>query len=507
LSKESGIREAGRGFVLITGAKLWFLVTATFTSLAFPRLFGDQVLFGQFRVVSGILNVFTMVVITASVQAVSKLASESGADIRQIRRTAFTGQMLFFGPIFLLFCGLSGVIANSLLNDPGIATPLLVASLVVAAYMIYAALIGILNGTRNFGRQAGMDILFSTLKTVLMIAAVVASGSVALAYGGFAATAWIVLLVAFFVTGKVVNASAPGTERPGLLGRYFMYLLPLAAYALVLNLLLQADVIWLKAILGRGADASVTGAADNASRIAGVYGAAKNVALLPYQAVISMTFIVFPLVSTASSSGDRQGASNVVSGAFRLAAILSWGAVALIGAAPKEILALLYGKGYEAGADGLIILLAAGALLAFMYVGNAVLASSGRPIVSVLGGLGAVAVQAGLLLAMPWLTSRDHASSWAAIATTAGAFCGAVVAGILTARIHQKLQWVWTFASSVVSAAAGLGVSFLLDGHVPWIVKPVAAFVVFAVVLVLTRGTGREDLDVVLSVVRRRRKK
>ncbi|HNU69179.1 MAG TPA: hypothetical protein PKG82_08515, partial [Myxococcota bacterium] len=70
MDSDGSIRQAGRGFFLITGAKLWFLLTATFTSLAFPRLFGDQVLFGQYRVVSGLLNVVTMVVITASVQAV-----------------------------------------------------------------------------------------------------------------------------------------------------------------------------------------------------------------------------------------------------------------------------------------------------------------------------------------------------------------------------------------------------------------------------------------------------
>jgi len=332
MSDSKGLREAGRGFVLITGAKLWFLLTATFTSLAFPRLFDNDVLYGQFRVVSGLLNVVTMVVITASVQAVSKLASETGADLRQVRRTALVGQLAFFGPIALLFFGFSGLIAANVLNDPGISMPLMVSSLVVVAYMIYSTMIGLLNGTRNFGRQAGLDILFSTLKTVLMIAAVVATGSVALSYGAFAAAAWIVLLVAVLLAGRVVGNAPSGVVQKGLTGRYLSYLLPLAAYALVLNLLLQADVIWLKAVIGHGSAAGTSASvADHASLVAGIYGFAKNVALLPYQAVISLTFIVFPLVSTACSSGDRQGASNVVSGAFRLAAILSWGAVVLFG--------------------------------------------------------------------------------------------------------------------------------------------------------------------------------
>lgn len=500
------MREAGRGFVLITGAKLWFLLTATFTSLAFPRLFDNDVLYGQFRIVSGLLNVVTMVVITASVQAVSKLASEAGADLRQVRRAALIGQLAFFGPVALLFCGFSGVIAARVLNDPGISTPLLVSSLVVVAYMIYSVMIGLLNGTRNFGRQAGLDILFSTMKTALMIAAVVATGSVVLSYGAFAATAWIVLLVALVLAGRVVAKAPGGAVQKGITARYFSYLLPLAAYALVLNLLLQADVIWLKAVVGRGSVAGTSASvADHASLVAGIYGFAKNVALLPYQAVISLTFIVFPLVSTACSSGDRKGASNVVSGAFRLAAILSWGAVVLFGAAPAEILRLLK-NGFEAGAPGLVVMLAAGAFLAFMYVGNAVIASSGQPVISVLGGLGAVVAQLGMLAVAPRFVPVDRLPLAAAFATLAGAFCGATVSAVLTIRMYRSYRWIWTFVSAVGSAAAGLLVAFLLDGHVAWVFKPVAAVAVFLFVLVLTRGVGRADLEVVMSVMRRRRK-
>lgn len=505
MSDDRNLREAGRGFILITGAKLWFLVTATFTSLAFPRLFGDPALFGQYRVVSGILNVVTMVVITASVQAVSKLASEPGADLRQVRRTSLLGQALLFGPVFLIFAALSGVVSSRLLKDPGIAAPLLISSLVVGAYVVYAALIGLLNGTRNFGRQAGMDILFSTLKTVLMILAIVASGSVALAFGGFAATALVVLVVAAFMTHGVVSRSPAGNVQPRLLSRYFGYLLPLAAYALVLNLLLQADVIWLKASLGRVVDGlTAADAASRASKAAGIYGAARNVALLPYQAVISLTFIVFPLVSCASSSGDREGASRIVGGAFRLAAVLSWAAVAMFGAAPGELLGLLFGGDYRSAGPELLILLAAGAMLAFMYVANAVLASSGRPFLSVVAGLAAVLVQGGLLFATPRMFGLADWGFGAALATLAGALCGTLIAGGVTAWIHGGRAWVWTLISSLIAATVAIGVVLKFAGSLPWPLRILASGLVFVVMLVATRGMGRSDLAVVLRVFRSR---
>lgn len=505
MDSDGSIRQAGRGFFLITGAKLWFLLTATFTSLAFPRLFGDQVVFGQYRVVSGLLNVVTMVVITASVQAVSKLTSQSGADIRQVRRTAMIGQTVVFGPIFLAFVAFHRFIASSLLSDPGIAQPLLVSGLVVLAYMYYAAIIGLLNGSRHFGRQAAMDILFSTLKTGLMIAVVVLSGSVALSYGAFAAAAWTVLMVAAFVSSRAFSG-VPRSSRGGLdLKEYLSYLLPLAGYALVLNLLLQADVIALKGILGRLSDsAGAVAVVDAASAAAGIYGAAKNVALLPYQAVISLAFVVFPIVSSASSSGDREGASRVVSGAFRLASVLSWCAVAVFGSAPEEMLRLLFGAPYSSGATGLVILLGAGAMLAFMHVGNAVLASSGRPMVSVLGGVGAAVVQIVMLAILLPGASRSDATWLAAVSTLCGSACGAIVAGVLNGRIFGFSGWLRSAASATASAVAALIAARLLHGTCPWPLLPLISLVVFVAVLIVTGGVGRADLNIVSRVVSRR---
>lgn len=484
---ETTIREAGRGFLLITGAKLYFLVTATFTSLAFPRLFGDPILFGRFRVVSALLNVVTMVVITATVQSVSRLASEHAADLGRVRRSAFALQAMLFGPVFLaLFAG-AGLLATGLLGDERLAQPIRIASVVVLAYTFYAALVGLFNGTRRFGYQAGLDITFSTLKTALMIVAVVVTGSVAWSFGAFALAAVAILMIALVLARRMLWVAPRDTSLA--LVPLLRYLLPLSGYALVLNLLLQADVIGLKAVLGQAAGV----AADSASATAGIYGAAKNVALLPYQAVISLTFVVFPMVSAAASAGDTVGAGGTATGAMRLAAVLSWGAVALLGAAPSRILGLLFGPAYVEGAPVLVMLLVAGALMALMFVGNAIVASSGRPVISVLGGVGAVLVQVGLLLLLLPGRSGAEASVQAALATLLAAVAGAGVSGVLVWHVFRGAPWLWTALWAAVAAASGLGAAELLAGHVSWPVRPAVAGLVFLLVLFTTRGVGRSD--------------
>ena len=495
------LREAGRGFLLITGAKIWFLVTATFTSLAFPRLFPDAAAFGRFRVVSGLLNVVTMVVVTASVQAVARLSAESGANLRGVRRTALGVQGAVFGPLFMaLFLG-ADFVASVILKDEALAAPLRISSIVVLAYAFYTVLIGLLNGTRHYGRQAGLDVVFSTLKTALMVAAVVVTGSATWAFGGFAVTAMLVLVLAVPVS-RVAMAGAPSGGRAPTAREFLRYLLPLAAYALVLNLLLQADVVALKAALGR---VGGEGAADAASAVAGVYGAARNVSLLPYQAVISLTFVVFPWVSRAASSGDRAAAGAAATGALRLAAVLSWAAVAFCGGAPEGLLALLFGPAYAAGGPVLVPLLAAGALLALTFVGNAILASAGRPVAPLWSGGASVAVLAGGLGAgLAVAGSDDAAMAAAAWATLAAGAVGAAVTGALVAGAFGNAPWLRTTAFSAVSAGVGLlAVAALPDGA-PGLVRTGMSTAVFLVVLVATRAVGPDDGRILLRAFSRR---
>ena len=495
------LREAGRGFLLISGAKIWFLLTATFASLAFPRLFGDAAAFGRYRVVSGVLNVLTMVVVTASVQAVARLSSEAGADVRGVRRLALGVQAAVFGPVFLALLLGADLLASGVLNDEALAAPLRAASLVVLAYTFYTVLIGLLNGTRHFGRQAGLDITFSTLKTGLMVAAVVATGSVTWAFLGFAATSLVVLALAVPVAAVALKEVPAGGRTPSA-REFLRYLLPLAAYALVLNLLLQADVVSLKAMLGR---AGGEGAANAASVAAGVYGAARNVSLLPYQAVISLTFIVFPLVSRATSRGDGVAAGAAATGALRLAAVLSFAAIAAFGAAPEGLLGLLFGPAYQAGGPVLVPLLASGALMAVTFVGNAILASAGRPAAPLWGGLGSVWMLAACLgVGLESVAGSEAAMTVAAWSTLAAAATGAGITGVLVRGAFKGAPWMRTTACSVVAAAAGLGGAALLPGEVPGVLRMVLSFAAFVGVLPAIGGVGAEDVRRIRIAFKRR---
>ena len=63
---------ARRGFVLITGAKLWFLLCSAGLNLALPRLLEVPARYGEFAVINTFASILNMVMVTGALQAVAK---------------------------------------------------------------------------------------------------------------------------------------------------------------------------------------------------------------------------------------------------------------------------------------------------------------------------------------------------------------------------------------------------------------------------------------------------
>ena len=86
---------AGRGFLLITGAKLWFMVGGALITFGLPYIFekfsGDgRALYGQYYDLNNILSIFSMVMVTGVMQSVSRFVAESpdqaGGLVAQARK-------------------------------------------------------------------------------------------------------------------------------------------------------------------------------------------------------------------------------------------------------------------------------------------------------------------------------------------------------------------------------------------------------------------------------------
>src|SRR6185503_6158250 len=142
------------------------------------------------------------------------------------------------------------------------------------------------------------------------------------------------------------------------------------------NLLLNVELLYDQPLLHR-----LAGAVDPArgAIVAGHYQALRTLALLPYQALLVVTFVIFPLISRATFAEDRDATRAYVTQTLRVALILAAGMGVALAARPAALLAILFRPEYGEGARALPILVVGECFLALLAVTCAILNAAGRP--------------------------------------------------------------------------------------------------------------------------------
>ena len=189
-------------------AKLWFLLAGLLMQLLLPRALGSSPLFGMWTLVLGWLSSVNNVVITATIQAVAHFAAASPQAVEQAKHTALRMNLRVGTGAALVFFLLAPVIAQ-FEHDPELIPHLRLASGVILAYSFYAVFVGAANGARQFHNQAGLDMLFSPLRTGLVLAAAMVFHATLPAVAAFVVAALLILMVAVGVVGPPKLTSPP----------------------------------------------------------------------------------------------------------------------------------------------------------------------------------------------------------------------------------------------------------------------------------------------------------
>ncbi|HEY6881109.1 MAG TPA: oligosaccharide flippase family protein [Polyangiales bacterium] len=493
----------GRGLALITLAKLYFILTGFVVQVGLPRLLGSPTAFGRYSLVMSMASVINNVLIAATVQSVSKRVSEdeelAAARLRQGLAIQLVVGVLLAGGLTLLAPVMAGFA-----YDEDLTLLLRIVSIVPLCYALYAALVGSLNGRRMFMHQAGLDMTFSTVRTIGIVGAAALGYGAAGAVAGFAGGALIILLVALFVVGT-------GKEGPKLpIRSWVSFLVPIVIFQLMLNGTLLLDV-WVFnntiAQLGIESGLTVAQAAERATSLVGLYKAGQNFAFVPYQIILAVTFVVFPLVSRATASGDLAAARTHIDSALRFSAIALFGMAAPISGGAEGLMRLAYGTSFLGGAETLRVLVFGEVGLALFVIIATILSGAGKPAASALSGLIALLVVLfGNRLLVRAVGLGDGVLATAALATSLGPLAALVVSSFAMRIVLGVLPPLVSFARCAVASVAGYHVARAVPQGSALMapVAMVAGGLAYLLALVLLRELGRGDLSLLTSALRKR---
>lgn len=502
-------RRAGRGGVAVLGAKAFFIVSGLVqqAGLGFAL---SQDGYGELARVLAVANVVNNVVVAGSTQGVSRAVAgargnEAGAlrgavRIHAILAVALAGAFALAAPLVARFQ-----------HATEITVPLLVMSGVVLLYGLYAPLVGSLNGRGLFVKQASLDMLFAALRTVAMIGlalfAARSFGSGVLgATGGFVAAAFVILLVAVRLAGLGGGKPTVGTKA------YLAGLLPLVLAQLFVNLVMQADIVLLGRYLVEGALASgLTGkpASVAANDWVAVYRACQQFAFLPYQLLLSLTQVLFPMLAQARAAGDGARIKAYVTRGARLGAISTGALVAIIAGAPGSLIHFLFGTPMaEQGLQTLRVLAMAQGVFAMLAVASTVLASVGRERSA--AGLTMLALGASVVLCVVLVPLAAFGE--AKLVTSAAAVgAGLLLALGVGAWLVRRATGAFVPLATGVRVLAATGATIAVGSFVHMASRFATPFLcmalggIYVTVLALTREVGSSDAAAIGALIRRRR--
>ncbi len=489
------------------GAKVFFLVVG-FIQQPLLRLAVGLSDFGGLAQALVVANTVNNVVIASGTQGVSRAVAgapgHEGEALRAALRVhvpvalAVASAMAIAAPIYARFEHADDVIA-----------PLFVLAGVALLYGLYAPLIGSLNGTRRFGRQAALDVTFATLRTVGLIgfgygfARHGLSGVLGTTVGWVAAAACIVPLA---VRSTGLGARVDPRRLPAgvpTARAYGAMLLPIAGAQLCTNVLLQIDIALLGRFLSQGAT-DLAGQREAVKAWIATYKECQTFAFLPYQLLFSVTLILFPMLARARAEGDETAVRAYVVRGARLSAIFAGLLVGVIVAMPESLLAFAYGKADAArGADVLRLMVLGQGAFTMLGIATTVLTSLGRErSAAVLTLTAVVAVGGACAVLVPAASFGHEQLVRSAAATAAGMVAALVVAVAVVRRSAGAFVPTGTTLRVAVALAGCVALGFVMPTF-GRLVTPVIALVVAAIyggLLVVTGEVGRTDLAMVRAL-------
>jgi len=499
-------RAAGRGGLAVAFAKAYFILVGTVQQIALPRLLGLDG-YGALASVLSIAGITYNPVTTTSIQSVSRAVSQATPETEAgtIRRVV-TVHAVF---AVLLACAffLSAPLIARGLGAPHVTLPLRTLSAVMLLYGLYTPLIGVLNGQRRFVWQASLDVIAGTLRTIGLITGAYLLGrrnlGVEGATIGFALGAVLILGVAITLVGI-------GKRGPSALSTraHILFALPVLFGQVLLNLLLQADLNLLRTFASDAAVAQGLPAAA-ADPLVGAYRATQLFSFLPYQLLIAVTFILFPMLATAARDGDREAVARYVRTGVRLALVLAGLMVSVTAGLSERLLNLIFGAEAARLGGGSLELLAIGfGGFAIFGVLTTVLNSLKHERQSAL----ITAIALALVVALCFLRVRgapfgSNLLLYTAEATAAGLFVATLSAAFFVYRAAGAVAPPLSVLRVLVAVAVSVVVGRLLP-PAGKIVTPVYAVVVavsYVLILLATRELAGADVATIRQVVSKRR--
>ncbi len=476
--------SAVSGVFYLTISKLIFVVTGYIIYISLARYLGPE-LFGTYGIVVGIVSVLNMVLITGTLQSVSKFVSEDPAHALEVKIQGLKLQAIIGGIIAVSYFLAADIIA-SLLKDPSLIPLLRISSLIPLFYSFYAVFIGYINGQKQFRLQALFDITFSFLKCSLILLFVWFGFSIIGAIFGFVTAAGIILMLSTLIIG--INFLKPLTFP---MKKIFLFGFTISLFTAGTNLLLSLDLFLIKSLI-----------VENYVKLyTGYYTAAQTIARVPFFLMAPINLVLFPIISRTTFSQKNEETRYYINNGLRYNLAIMTLIVVLISSSSKEIILLIYSKEYLPAWTSLSLLSVGMLFYSLLITSSTIISSSGKPKVSLI----IIVLVLILDFTFNYILIPKYELIGASISTSLASLTGLFIAA---AYILNKFKAFIAFKSLIRITASGLLIYFIAKNiHATGfklLIEMGLLSVLYFLLLLVSREISKKDITSFKSIFERK---
>lgn len=419
------IKTVALGSIYTMISRLVILACGFAVTITLARHLGPD-LFGVYSVILSLLVWVEQTVSMGIPSVYRKVISEDPASTPSVLAAVKRYSLPWCLGVTAIYCVLSPLVAWGM-ADWRLVVLLLVSSIDIPVFGLYATYMGVLNGRGRFFSQSLLAVVYAVSRTLVIAGAVVAGFGVVGALVGNGVGSLLGLLMALFLVRRMAESDSQqglygkpcgNLEVPG---RMRSYGLPYLANYMIASVLIHMDIWLVKAL---------TVDRETVDAVVGFYAVAYNLARIPFFLIGAVTFTVFPAVSKAAFQNLRAEAQEQITHSLRMVLVIVLPMVAVVLTTGERMIVFLFSEAYLPAATAFKILFGGVSLFSVFLFFVAVIAAENRVKASLSISLGLLPFAIGLHAVL----IPAYGIEGAAAVTSVMALAGVTLAGAYVRR-------------------------------------------------------------------------
>jgi O-antigen/teichoic acid export membrane protein len=453
-----------------------FILSGYIIHIYIGRSLGPE-MYGIFGIITSFFFVFERLFGGAISKGLSRFVAENEKAARSIINYALKIQSFFSLIILLVFYAGAHYIAV-LMGDMHLEAYMQILSLLIIIACLYIIYSAVLNGVRAFGKQAVLTMFFAFTRVLFVVLLVAAGFSLKGAVWGLILSGIACLWLSWHYCKPLTGRET--FDKKAL----FNYSIKVLGFTFATQLIMNIDLIFVKAIMK-----------DNLST--GLYTAAVNLARIPMLIVLPVSIVIFPSIVKTVADNDRERAAAQVNRMLRYLVLFLVPFAVMLSATSHELTSLVYGQIYSGAAAAFGILIFGLTFIAVSIIMNTVILAVCDLNKVIFFNIVLVFIN----IALNVLLINKFGITGAAIATTATGLIGCAFSIIYVfADFPFSVKWK-SFINIILSSSVVGIITFNYSFHgVFLLLNYLLLYGIYFAVLFMLKEINSEDFNILRSV-------